>query len=63
MKCEEDYVILMERATYGRMRAGRCIGPLNIGCNADVLGRDVLLETLLDKVKQRLPSMSLLLCD
>ena len=40
VKCGQDEVILMGRATYGRMRAGRCIGALNIGCNADVLGKN-----------------------
>ncbi len=37
--CKQNEVILMEKATYGRMRAGKCIGPISIGCNADILGR------------------------
>ena len=36
--CAHDEVVLMKSATYGRMHAGRCIGALSLGCNADVLG-------------------------
>jgi len=35
--CEEDEVIIVETAQYGRMRSGRCIsGEGYIGCSADV---------------------------
>jgi len=35
--CEEDEVIIMESAQYGRMRPGRCIsGEGYMGCSADV---------------------------
>ena len=49
VSCKQDEVILMEKATYGRMRAGRCIGALNIGCNADVLGKDKQIIKVLNK--------------
>ncbi len=38
-KCADDEVILMEKAKYGRMEAKRCINPIKIGCNVDVLGK------------------------
>ena len=35
--CEDDEVIVIETAQYGRMRSGRCIsGEGYIGCSADV---------------------------
>ena len=55
VSCKQDEVILMVRATYGRMRAGRCIGALNIGCNADVLGKQIrIIPSILGLYKYKL---------
>ena len=39
-RCEEQQVLVMESARYGRMRPGRCITNEfgNLGCDADVVG-------------------------
>ena len=36
--CKPGHVILMTSAQYGRMRSGRCIGGVALGCQTDVLG-------------------------
>lgn len=37
VSCDPGHVILMRAATYGRMRIGRCIGGVSLGCKSDVL--------------------------
>ena len=37
MSCDPGHVILMRGAIYGRMRPGRCIGGVSLGCKSDVL--------------------------
>ena len=36
--CDPGHVILIRSATYGRMRPGRCIGGVSLGCQVDILG-------------------------
>lgn len=40
-KCEQDHVILMERAWFGRMEMGRCVTRNfgHVGCFVDVIGQ------------------------